>query len=219
MGSPPNLKKRGKEILKRLKREFPDAQCTLDFKNPLQLLIATILAAQCTDERVNRVTKNLFKKYKKAEDYVSVDPKELEEDIRSTGFYRNKAKSLRVCCTTLIEKHRGQVPKNLDQLVQISGIGRKTANLVLGSAYGVPGIAVDTHVKRVANRLEFSSNSDPDKIERDLGQIFPENDWTDLTWNLILHGRKYCHAKKPKCDICPIQTHCIFFEKTLAERP
>lgn len=197
------------EIIRLLEKEHPDAKIALHFTNPLELLIATILSAQCTDERVNIVTKTLFKKYKTPEDYVKLDVKQLEEDIRSTGFYRNKAKNIKKCCQMLIEKFNSQVPKTMEQLVQLPGVARKTANIVLSNAYGiVEGIAVDTHVRRLTQRLGLTEHDDPVKIEEDLMKIVPKNQWMRITDLLIFHGRRICTAKNPQCGKCVLNKIC-----------
>jgi endonuclease-3 len=202
-------------ILPILKREYPDARCSLDHKTPLQLIVATILSAQCTDERVNIVTKDLFKKYRSAQDYAKVAPEELEKDIQSTGFYRNKAKSLRNMAAALIEKHGGKVPETMDELVDLAGVGRKTANVVLGNAFGKNvGVVVDTHVTRLSNRLGLTKHAvDAVKIEQDLMKVVPQEDWTLFSHLLIYHGRAICQARKPKCDLCPLLPHCPAGEK------
>jgi endonuclease-3 len=198
-----------KKIFDRLKKEYPDPKPALNYKTPFQLLIATILAAQCTDARVNIVTQDLFVKYKQPEDYINVPDEELEKDIRSTGFYKAKAKSIKQCCRALIEKHDGNVPANFEALNALPGVGRKTASVVGGNAFGIPSIAVDTHVKRLSNRLGFIVSEDPEKIEYKLKELIPEKDWINAAHWLIAHGRKICVAKKPKClqcflgDICP----------------
>jgi endonuclease-3 len=197
-------------ILPILKRLYPDAKCSLDFKTPLQLIVATILSAQCTDERVNIVTKDLFKKYRTADDYASVPQETLEKDIQSTGFYRNKAKSLRNMAAALVERHSGKVPQTMDELTDLAGVGRKTANVVLGNAFGKNvGVTVDTHVTRVSNRLALTKHAvDAVKIEQDLMQVVPQDDWTLWSHLLIHHGRAICQARKPKCDQCPLLPHC-----------
>ena len=193
----------------RLKAEYPDARTELDWKNPLELLVATILSAQTTDVQVNRVTQSLFAKYRTAEDYARADPGELEEDIRPTGFYRNKARSLRNMAGALVEEHGGEVPHTMQELVALPGVGRKTANVVLGNAFGVDeGIVVDTHVRRVSGRLDLTNNNDPVKIEQDLMQVVPEEDWTVFSHLLILHGRRTCKARKPDCPNCTLNDIC-----------
>jgi len=199
-----------KAILPILKQTYPAAKCSLDFKTPLQLLVATILSAQCTDERVNAVTKSLFKKYKSPQDYATVPPEELERDIQSTGFYRNKTKSIRGMAQALVERHGGKVPRTMEELTELSGVGRKTANVVLGNAFGTNvGVTVDTHVTRVANRLALTDHLvDAVKIEQDLMRIVPQEEWTMWSHLLIHHGRAICQARKPKCEICPLLPHC-----------
>jgi len=191
------------EIIRVLKQEYPGAKIALDYSNPQELLVATILSAQCTDERVNQVTKTLFKKYRRAEDYATVDLAELEEDIRSTGFYRNKAKHIKDSCKMIVEKFNSRVPDNMEDLITLPGVARKTANIVLSNAYGVAvGIAVDTHVRRLSQRLGLAENDDPDKIERDLMRIVPKEEWFSFSYLLIDHGRKICTARKPLCFEC-----------------
>ncbi len=199
------------KILKILDQLYPDARCSLNFANPLELLVATILSAQCTDDRVNEVTRKLFKKYRSAADYTSVSQEELEEDIRSTGFYKNKAKNLRKCCQELVEKFNGEVPPDLDKLVKLPGIGRKTANVVLGAAFGIPGIVVDTHVKRISQRLGLTREKDPVKIEFDLMKIIPKDRWTKFSHQLIYHGRAVCKSRKPLCDECALKEYCEYY--------
>ncbi len=195
-------------IINILKKQYPNARCTLNFRTPLELLVATILSAQCTDERVNKVTKNLFKKYKTVEDYAHAKPSILEEDIRSTGFYKNKSRSIINCCKAIVERHGGKVPATLEELVALDGIGRKTANVVLGNAFGIPGITVDTHVKRVAYRLGITKNKDPVKTERDLMKLIPKKEWVQFSHLLIFHGRNTCTARKPHCGKCVLETVC-----------
>ena len=197
------------EVVARLKAEYPDARTELDWTNPLELLVATMLSAQTTDVQVNRVTQTLFAKYTEAEDYADAVPEELEEDIRATGFYRNKARSLRGMASALVEEHGGEVPRTMRELVALPGVGRKTANVVLGNAFGVDeGIVVDTHVRRVSGRLGLTRNQDPVKIEQDLMQILPEEAWTVFSHLLILHGRKTCKARKPDCPNCTLNDIC-----------
>lgn len=196
------------KILNILEKEYPDARVTLEFQNPLQLLVATILAAQCTDERVNQVTKELFKKYRTAQDYAKADLEELEEEIRPTGFYHQKARSIIQCCQILMQKFQGQVPESLEELTSLPGVGRKTANILLGNAFGQQAIAVDTHVKRLAYRLGWTKSTDPDKIEFDLQKLIPQNRWTQSCHQLVFHGRKVCLAKKPQCSSCLIGHLC-----------
>jgi len=197
------------KIIRLLEREFTDAKIALGYADPLELLVATILSAQCTDERVNIVTETLFKKYRRVEDYAGADLKELEQDIRSTGFYHNKAKNIRNCCKLLIEKHGGKVPKTMEELLELPGVARKTANIVLQNAFGVvEGIAVDTHVRRVSQRLGLTENKNPDKIERDLMEIVPKEKWARISDLFIFLGRYVCNAKRPKCDACVLNKLC-----------
>ena len=199
-----------KSILKILEQLYPDAKCSLDYRDALQLLVATILSAQCTDERVNVVTPALFRKYPSAKAYAEAPIEELEEAIRSTGFYHNKAKALKGSCVLIDEEFGGQVPADLDALVKLPGIGRKTANVVLGNAFGIPGIVVDTHVARLAARLGLTGQKDPDKIERDLMAVIPRDKWIKFCHQLIQHGRKICIARKPRCSICALRPHCNY---------
>jgi len=202
-------KARALKVIELLEKEHPNAKIALDHTNPLELLVATILSAQCTDERVNMVTKKLFKKYTRAEDYANADSKELEQDIRSTGFYRNKAKNIRKCCQQLVEKYNSQVPRTMEELLELPGVARKTANIVLSNAYGIiEGVAVDTHVRRLAQRLGLTESDDPAKIEADLMNIVPRDEWTRITDLLIFHGRRVCIAKKPKCEVCVLNKIC-----------
>ncbi|MBA3953299.1 MAG: endonuclease III [Rubrobacter sp.] len=197
------------ETIARLKSAYPDARTALDWKNPLELLVATILSAQTTDVRVNAVTPNLFARYPTAADYAGADPTELEEDIRPTGFFRNKAKSLRGMARALVEDHGGEVPRTMDDLVALPGVGRKTANVVLGNAFSIDeGVVVDTHVRRLSNRLGFTTRKDPEKIERDLMETVPKGDWTVFSHLLILHGRSVCKARKPACGDCGVNDLC-----------
>lgn len=197
-----------KKIWPILKKSYPRAKIALEFVNPLELLIATILSAQCTDVRVNMVTKNLFKKYKSASDWVNADLKEIESDIRSTGFFRNKALNIKGACTKIIEQYGGKVPGTMEELLILPGVGRKTANCVLGDAFGVPGITCDTHVIRLSRRLGLSENSDPVKLEFDLAEIVPRRNWTIFSHLVITHGRNVCTARKPDCPNCPIAQYC-----------
>jgi len=207
--TPANASERIGPIIKTLKRQYPDAKCALEHADPLELLVATILSAQCTDARVNLVTKDLFRKYRSAEDYANANPEEFEQEIRSTGFFRNKTKSILGMAQALVDHHGGKVPASMDELTALPGVGRKTANVVLGNAFGIDeGIVVDTHVNRLANRLKLTSKSDPEKIERDLMKLVPKRDWTVFSHLLILHGRQVCSARAPKCEICPISARC-----------
>ena len=197
-------------ILPILKRTYPAAKCSLDFRTPVELLVATILSAQCTDERVNIVTKTLFRKYRSPKDYATVAPEELERDIQSTGFYRNKAKSIRGMAQALIDRHGGRVPETMEELTDLPGVGRKTANVVLGNAFGKNvGVTVDTHVTRVSNRLGLTDHLvDAVKIEHDLMRIVPQTEWAMWSHLLIHHGRAICQARKPRCEVCPLLPHC-----------
>jgi endonuclease-3 len=201
-------RERAKKIWPILKKRYPDAKTALTFANPLELLIATILSAQCTDVRVNMVTKDLFKKYKSAADWAKADIKQIESDIKSTGFYHNKALSIKGASTKIIEQFGSKVPDTMEELLQLPGVGRKTANVVLGSAFGKPAIACDTHVIRLSRRLGLSENTDPVKLEFDLAEIVPEKNWTLFGNLLILHGRNVCEARKPRCPDCPIAEYC-----------
>ena len=197
------------EVTARLKTEYPDARTELVWSNPLELLVATILSAQTTDVQVNRVTENLFSTYRTAEDYADSSLDELEENIRPTGFYRNKARSLRGMASALVEEHGGEVPRTMSELVALPGVGRKTANVVLGNAFGInEGIVVDTHVRRVSDRLGLTEGSDPAKIEQELMRLVPEGDWTIFSHLLILHGRRTCKARKPDCPNCILNDIC-----------
>lgn len=205
----PTTQSRIEEILKRLDKEYPGATTALRYSNPLELLVATILSAQCTDERVNQVTETLFRKYRTAADYARASQEELEQEIKSTGFFRNKAKMIRECCRILAEKYDGQVPPDIGVLTQLPGIGRKTANVVLGTAYGIPtGVVVDTHVERVSRRLGLTQQKNRDKIEADLMQLVPQKKWIVFSHQLIHHGRRVCTARKPKCDSCVLADQC-----------
>lgn len=202
-------RERVRKIIRLLRKEYPDARCSLNYTNPLELLVATILSAQCTDERVNMVTADLFRKYRTCEDYLKVPRSELERDIRPTGFYRNKARSIQESCKVLWEKYGGRVPNTLEQLMELPGVARKTANVVLGNAFGIAsGIVVDTHVARLASRLGLSKHKDRDKIERDLMELIPKRDWIDFSHLMIYHGRKVCKARKPLCSECVIEKLC-----------
>jgi endonuclease-3 len=205
-------------ILGVLEGAYPDAQCSLDFSNALELLVATVLSAQCTDERVNQVTKSLFRKYRSAADYGNAPLSELEDDIRPTGFFRNKAKNLKNCGAALVEGFRGEVPRSLEELVTLPGIGRKTANVILGAAFNTPGIVVDTHVSRIAQRLGLTRHSDAVKIEFDLMEQVPREKWTIFSHQLIQHGRRICTARTPKCSGCPLLEHCDFGQGTIGKQ-
>jgi endonuclease-3 len=204
----PAARRRARRLLDALAALYPDAHCALDHADPLQLLVATILSAQCTDARVNLVTPALFARYRTAQDFASAKPAELERLIASTGFFRNKARNIIACCRELVEKHGGQVPRTLDELVRLPGVGRKTANVVLGDAYGVPGITVDTHVGRLSRRLGLTPHEDPVKVEFDLMAVIPEEQWTVFSHRLIFHGRRVCTARKPDCAGCTLSAFC-----------
>lgn len=206
-----DLKKRTKEISTILYKTYPEATCSLNHEKPLELLIATMLAAQCTDLRVNIVTKELFRKYTSVYDYANANPEELEQDIKTTGFYRNKAKNIIGCCKKLIKDFGGRVPGNMQDLTSLPGVGRKTANVVLGNIFDIPGVIVDTHCKRLSNRIGLTDSEDPEKIEFDLMEIIPREDWTAFSNSLVYHGRAICDARKPKCQLCPISQYCDFF--------
>ncbi len=202
-------KQRTLKIIRRLKAEYPEARCSLNHSNPLELLVATILSAQCTDERVNIVTADLFRKYRRSEDYYRVAQTELEQDIRSTGFYRNKAKAIQGACRLISEQYQGRVPENIDDLLLLPGVARKTANVVLGNAFGITsGIVVDTHVMRLSERLGLSPEKQPEKIERDLMELVPRSDWIIFSHLLIAHGRKVCKARTPLCAECTVEKFC-----------
>jgi endonuclease-3 len=204
------IQKKVRHILPLLDQLYPEAQCSLDFRDPLQLLVSTILSAQCTDERVNQVTPALFLKYPDAKAYAEASLEELEESIRSTGFFRNKARNIQACCRILHERFGGEVPASLDTLVELPGIGRKTANVILGNSFGIPGIVVDTHVGRVTQRLGLTKHKDPEKIEFDLMALLPRDHWVKFCHQIILHGRQICQARKPRCEICPLRPHCSY---------
>lgn len=202
-------RQRAKVIVQKLKRYYPDAHCALDHDNALELLVATILSAQCTDERVNQVTKSLFQHYRTAHDYADADLAELEREVKSTGFFRSKAKSIKGSGARLVAEHGGQVPADLAALTALPGVGRKTANVVLGNAFGVAvGIVVDTHVKRLAYRLGLTSAKTPEKVEADLLALVDKRDWINFSHWLIFHGRRICKARKPQCEICPLEGEC-----------
>ncbi len=207
--SPPETGKRTRTVIRRLRSEYPGADTALTHKNPLQLLVATILSAQCTDERVNKVTPVLFSRFRTAADFASSPPGDLEAIIRSTGFFRAKARNIRRCCAEIVERHGGRVPATMEELVILPGVGRKTANVVLGSAFGrAEGIVVDTHVKRISRLLGLTAQSDPEKIEDDLMRIVPKKDWIGFSHLLILHGRAVCRARRPECTRCRLSDVC-----------
>lgn len=203
------LEERLDKIIEGLRNTYPDAHCELDFQTPFQLIIATILSAQCTDKRVNIVTRDLFKKYRSPADLAKANPEELEQEIKSTGFYRNKAKNIRAMAKDLVEKYGGKVPNSMAELTGLAGVGRKTANVVLGNAFGInEGIVVDTHVMRLTKRLKLSSHSEPEKIEQDLMKLVPQSQWTNFSHWLIWHGRRRCYARNPDCAGCEIGALC-----------
>lgn len=198
-----------RKIIARLRETYPDAHCELNFTNPLELLVATILSAQCTDKRVNLVTTGLFRKHRSAADFANADLRQLEADIRTAGFYRNKAKNIQACCRKLVERHGGQVPKTMDELISLDGVGRKTANVVLGNAFDTNvGVVVDTHVARLSQRLGLTRKKDPEQIEQDLIALVPRDQWTLFSHWLIWHGRRRCSARKPECTHCELRAWC-----------
>jgi endonuclease-3 len=206
-----DLKKRTAEVIKRLSREYPDAHCALNHTSAFELLIATILSAQCTDARVNIVTAELFRKYRTPADYLNVSPEELQQDIRSTGFFRNKAKNIQAACERIIEVYGGEVPRTMEDLLTLGGVARKTANVVMGNAFGIPsGVVVDTHVSRLSQRIGLTHEKTPEKIERDLEKLVPKKHWIMFPHWLIFHGRAVCLARKPKCEICVIADQCEY---------
>ena len=203
------LKKHAAKIVAQLKKDFPDADCALVHQTPFQLLIATILSAQCTDERVNIVCKDLFKKYKQPADFAAAPLGDIEQAVKSTGFFRNKAKNIKACSAELVDTYKGKVPKDLDALVGLAGVGRKTANVVLGTAYGIPtGVVVDTHVGRLSWRMGLTTQTDAVKVEQDLMQLVPQDEWIGFSHRMILHGRQVCQARKPDCPNCSLQRIC-----------
>ncbi len=201
-------KARARKLIRILEREYPDAKIALDFSNPLELLVATILAAQCTDERVNQVTRSLFTKYLSARDYAQADPATLEREVHSTGFYKAKARAIVGMAKALVARHGGQVPRTLEELVALPGVGRKTANVVLGNAFDQPAIAVDTHVFRVSRRLGMAKADDPEKVHEQLCRVIPRERWTFFTHLFTTHGRRVCQARKPACPVCPVRALC-----------
>ena len=205
----PTLREKTRAISELLQTAYPDAHCALHHSNPLELLIATILSAQCTDERVNIVTANLFRKYRNCADYLAVDQSELERDVHSTGFFRNKAKNIQGACRLMLEKYHGGVPQTMDELLELPGVARKTANVVMGNAFGVAsGVVVDTHVSRLSQLLELTAQTTPEKIEKDLSQIVPRADWIMFPHWLISHGRAVCKARRPACGECVLEKLC-----------
>lgn len=208
-----DLKEKSREIYKILNDYYPEATCSLNWGNVFELLVATILAAQCTDERVNIVTKDLFAKYRTIEDYANCPAEEMEEAVRSTGFYRNKAKNIVLCAQKILSEFNGEVPKTMEELLTLPGVGRKTANLVLGDVYGVPSVVVDTHVKRITNKLGLTKNKEPEKIEMDLREILPEEYYTHFNHVTVFHGRAICKAKGAMCMLCPVNHLCDSYTK------
>lgn len=211
---PKKISSKVEAVLEILGRTCPDVKTALSHRNPLELLVATILSAQCTDKRVNLVTAGLFRKLQSAKDFAEVSLADLEEMVRPTGFYHNKARGIKACCRAILERHDGEVPDNMDALINLPGIGRKTANVILGSAFGVPGIVVDTHVKRVSQRLGLTTEKDPVKIEFDLMAQIPKREWTGLSHRMIWHGRTFCKARRPNCPECPLLKVCDYPDKT-----
>jgi len=204
-----NEKDRTRKIIAQLKKAYPDAKCSLNHSNPLELLIATILSAQCTDDRVNIVTADLFRKYRSCADYLKASTSELQNDVRTTGFFRNKTKSIQGACKALNEQYGDRVPETMEELLELPGVARKTANVVLGNAFGIAsGVVVDTHVSRLSQRLGLTTNKTPEKIERDLVELVPKKDWIDFSHLLIYHGRRVCKARKPLCEQCVVERHC-----------
>jgi endonuclease-3 len=203
---------RAEQILKRLKNAYPKVESALEYQSPFELLISTILSAQCTDQRVNIVTKTLFKKYKKPGDYLKVSNSELEKDIFSTGFYRQKTKSIKKCCSVLIEKFNGKVPSDFDELIKLPGVGRKTASVVAGNAFGIPAFAVDTHVIRLSNLFGIVESTNPEVIEKRLKELFPKKDWVESSHLFATHGRNVCIARRPKCNECFLTDLCPGFQ-------
>ncbi|MBN2279058.1 MAG: endonuclease III [Candidatus Marinimicrobia bacterium] len=202
------------KIIEKLKKNYPDSKCSLEFQDPAQLLVATMLSAQCTDKQVNKVTPILFETFPSVKALADADLEEIKAIIRPTGFYNNKAKAIKKSMKSLQDKYQGEVPDNLDDLVKLDGVGRKTANVVLGDAFGIPGIVVDTHVKRIANRLGMTRNENPDKIEQDLMKLLPPEKWTLFGHMIIDHGRAICKARKPECEKCFLQEECRFYKKS-----
>jgi endonuclease-3 len=208
------LTARAHRLVKALLGAHPDAHCELRHRSAYQLLVATILSAQCTDKMVNSVTPKVFARYPAVKQLADADSGELEAIIRPTGFYRNKARSLLGMARAVVERHRGRIPRSMDELVRLPGVGRKTANVILGNAFGVPGVVVDTHVGRIARRLGLTKNEDPEKVERDLMELVPQQHWTQLSHALIFHGRRICDARKPRCEECPVSTDCPYAKRS-----
>jgi len=208
-----NKKEKTIQIINVFDKLYPDVHCSLEYNSPLQLLLSTQMSAQCTDARVNIVAKTLYAKYKTAQDFANADTKELEENIKSTGFYRNKTKNIIACCKILVEKYNEKIPDNMEELLELPGVGRKTANLVLYEVYGVQGVVVDTHAIRLSNRIGLTKNKDPEKIEYDLQKIIPRSRWADFCHMLVFHGRAVCKARKPECEMCEISQYCTYYSK------
>lgn len=208
-------KARAGKIRKRLRLTYPEVTTQLHYRTSFELLVATILSAQCTDKQVNGVTRDLFKKFNTPKDFAKIPLESLEQLVRPTGFFRNKAKNIKACAQALVEKYHGKVPETLEELVLLPGVGRKTANLVLGAAFGIPGIVVDTHVARISKRLGFTESKDPVKIERDLMKIIPKKTWSDFSLHLVYFGREFCTARKPRCKTCPLIKLCPWPDKIL----
>ncbi|MBO8130197.1 MAG: endonuclease III [Candidatus Marinimicrobia bacterium] len=208
-----SLEKKAIEIYNRLNTNYPNAACSLNHKDPVQLLVSTILSAQCTDKQVNKITPKLFEKCKTPEDFVRIDMDELMELIKPAGFFKNKAKAVKESMQIIVKDYNGNVPRSLEELIKLPGVGRKTANVVLGDGYGIPSIVVDTHVKRISRRLGLTNEKDPVKIEFDLMKIFPEDTWIKLGHLMIDHGRKVCNARNPKCEVCFLEDLCDFYNK------
>lgn len=209
------MNNKAQEIYQRLSEKYPDARIELNYNTPLELTVATILSAQCTDKKVNEITAKLFQKYRKPQDYLQIPLSELEEDIRQLGFYRRKAKSLRELMEKLEEEHKGEIPRDIQALTALPGIGRKTANIILGNAFNIPGIAVDTHVKRVSTRLGLTAAKDPEKIEQDLMTLYPESSWVHLSHVFTFHGRYTCKAPEPHCTECPVTGLCSYYTSSV----
>jgi len=212
--APKKITERAAAILKILNALYPEVKPQLFYRNPFELLVATILSAQCTDNQVNRVTPGLFKRMRQPQDFVQAPVTEIEGLVRPTGFYRNKARNIKGCCEALIERHGGRVPRTLEELVALPGVGRKTANVVLGAAFDTPGVVVDTHVGRISGRLGLTKEKDPQKIELDLMRLIPRPEWSDFSLRLIFFGRETCTARKPKCPVCPLDHLCPYPHKT-----
>jgi|TARA_B100001971_G_C18232602_1_gene564916 endonuclease-3 len=208
-------KVRAGKVRKRLRLTYPEVTTQLHYRTSFELLVATILSAQCTDKQVNSVTRGLFKKFNAPKDFTTIPLESLEQLVRATGFFRNKAKNIKACAQALVEKYHGKVPETLEELVLLPGVGRKTANLVLGAAFGIPGIVVDTHVIRISKRLAFTESKDPAKIERDLMKIIPKMAWSDFSLHLVYFGREFCTARKPRCKMCPLIKLCPWPDKNL----